>query len=123
MCPIKGHLPQAVYCLLQVIILFASIITCSNINVTGKIKISGNTQEKKKKKRKSLFYIYKPPLKYNIHKKDNNSRHHHEKKKKKNAKAVIPSNSVLKHHNTNIIHRDNPFYETVYLNHDLIYHL
>lgn len=50
MCPIKGHLPQAVYCLLQVIILFASIITCSNINVTGKIKISGNTQEKKKKR-------------------------------------------------------------------------
>lgn len=87
MSPIKGHLPQAVYCLLQVIILFASIITCSNINVTGKIKISGNTQGKK------------------------------------NTKAVIPSNSVLKHHNTDIIHRDNPFYETVYLNHDLIYHL
>lgn len=25
---------QAVYCLLQVIILFASVITCSNINIT-----------------------------------------------------------------------------------------
>lgn len=39
---------QAVYCLLQVIILLASVITCSNINITGKLKIPGNTQKKRK---------------------------------------------------------------------------
>lgn len=40
---------QAVYCLLQVIILLASVITCSNINIAGKIKISGNTQKKRQR--------------------------------------------------------------------------
>lgn len=74
---------QAVYCLLQVIILSASVITCWNINTTGKIKISGNT-------------------------------------KKKDKKAIIPSDSVLKHCNTDMIHRDNPFYEPAHLNHHLI---
>ena len=74
---------QAVYCLLQVIILSASVITCWNINTTGKIKISGNTQ-------------------------------------KNRQKAIIPSDSVLKHCNTDVIHRDNPFCEPAHLNHHLI---
>lgn len=40
---------QAVYRLLQVIILLASVITGSDINTTAKIKISGNTQKKRQK--------------------------------------------------------------------------
>lgn len=48
---------QAVYCLLQVIILLASVITCSNINITGKIKISGNTHTQKDKGHNSQYSV------------------------------------------------------------------